>query len=114
MFLMVFSYIVLVRMEPSPSWQEYLAISFITGMGCEKIRELVSTEPVALSHKLAVWSWNMWNPCDAIAIIFFLVGLSLRLQIDSLSIGRVMYCVDSIYWYLRILNILGVNKYLGE
>ncbi|KAK4884574.1 hypothetical protein RN001_000845 [Aquatica leii] len=112
-FLMLFSYVVLVKMGPTPTWQEYLAISFIAAMGCEKVREILSTEPVALSHKLAVWSWNMWNPCDAVAIIFFLVGLSLRLQVETKDIGRVMYCVDSIYWYLRILNILGVNKYLG-
>lgn len=56
----------------------------------------------------------MWNPCDASAIIFFLIGLSLRVQSKYMEIGRVIYCVDSIYWYLRILNILGVNKYLGE
>lgn len=55
----------------------------------------------------------MWNPCDASAIIFFLIGLSLRFQPAYMHIGRVIYCVDSIYWYLRILNILGVNKYLG-
>lgn len=56
----------------------------------------------------------MWNPCDASAIIFFLIGLSLRFRHETHDIGRVMYCVDSIYWYLRILNILGVNKYLGK
>lgn len=55
----------------------------------------------------------MWNPCDALAIIFFLIGLSLRFQPAHMAVGRVIYCVDSIYWYLRILNILGVNKYLG-
>lgn len=55
----------------------------------------------------------MWNPCDAAAIIFFLIGLSLRLRPSSMKIGRIIFCVDIIYWYLRILNILGVNKYLG-
>lgn len=65
-------------------------------------------------QKFQVWAWNMWNPCDALAIIFFLIGLSLRFQPVYMSVGRVIYCVDSIYWYLRILNILGVNKYLGE
>ena len=83
---------------------------------------------------MAVWAWNMWNPCDAAgkfqgdlflcsknklfsflaAIIFFLIGLVLRLRPNTLDVGRVIYCVDSIYWYLRILNILGVNKYLGN
>lgn len=66
------------------------------------------------SHKFAVWSWNMWNPCDAAAIIFYLIGLSLRMKPSSMSIGRVIFCVDIVYWYLRILNILGVNKYLGN
>lgn len=56
----------------------------------------------------------MWNPCDALAIIFFLIGLTLRFQPAYMDVGRVIYCVDSIYWYLRILNILGVNKYLGN
>lgn len=56
----------------------------------------------------------MWNPCDAAAIIFFVIGLSLRFRENTMHIGRVFYCVDSIYWYLRILNILGVNKYLGK
>lgn len=65
-------------------------------------------------QKFQVWAWNMWNPCDASAIIFFLIGLSLRFQPTYRPVGRVIYCVDSIYWYLRILNILGVNKYLGE
>ncbi|XP_044737220.1 transient receptor potential cation channel trpm isoform X2 [Chrysoperla carnea] len=112
-FLMIFSYTVLVKMEPEPSWQELFSIAYISTLGCEKIREIVSSEPVAVSHKFAVWAWNMWNPCDAAAIIFFLIGLSLRLKPSTMDVGRVIYCVDSIYWYLRILNILGVNKYLG-
>ncbi|XP_053674658.1 transient receptor potential cation channel trpm [Anopheles nili] len=112
-FLVLFTYTVLVRMEETPSWQELYAISYITTLGCEKIREIVSSEPVAISHKFSVWAWNMWNPCDAAAIIFFHIGLGLRLRPYTMDIGRVIYCVDSIYWYLRILNILGVNKYLG-
>lgn len=56
----------------------------------------------------------MWNPCDAAAIIFFVIGLTLRFRPNTMDVGRVIYCLDSIYWYLRILNILGVNKYLGQ
>ncbi|XP_065168332.1 transient receptor potential cation channel trpm isoform X4 [Atheta coriaria] len=113
LFLIIFSYTVLVKMQPTPSWQEYLSIAYICSLGFEKIREIISSEPVAVSHKFAVWAWNMWNPCDAIAIIFFLIGVALRVRPSTMEVGRVIYCVDSIYWYLRILNILGVNKYLG-
>ncbi|XP_014259871.1 transient receptor potential cation channel trpm [Cimex lectularius] len=112
-FLFIFSFVVLVRMGTTPTWQEMYCIAYICTLGCEKIREIASSEPVAISHKFSVWAWNMWNPCDAVAIIFFLIGLSLRLKPSSMDVGRVMFCVDIIYWYLRILNILGVNKYLG-
>uniref|UniRef100_A0A1L8DKF9 Putative transient receptor potential cation channel trpm n=1 Tax=Nyssomyia neivai TaxID=330878 RepID=A0A1L8DKF9_9DIPT len=112
-FLVLFTYTVLVKMEITPNWQEVYSIAYITTLGCEKIREIISSEPVAITHKFSVWAWNMWNPCDAAAIIFFMIGLVLRFRPNTMDIGRVIYCVDSIYWYLRILNILGVNKYLG-
>jgi transient receptor potential cation channel subfamily M protein 3 len=55
----------------------------------------------------------MWNPYDAAAIIFFLIGLFLRLHPSSMQVGRLIFCVDIVYWYVRILSILAVNKYLG-
>ncbi|CAB0039857.1 unnamed protein product [Trichogramma brassicae] len=112
-FLVLFSYTILVRMPDTPSWPECFAIAYIITMGCEKMREIATSEPVALSHKFSVWTWNLWNPCDAGAIIFFLIGLVLRLRPSSFEEGRTIYCVSCMYWYLRMLNILGVNKYLG-
>ncbi|RVE51394.1 hypothetical protein evm_003949 [Chilo suppressalis] len=113
LFLLMFTYTVLVKMDPTPSWPEIYSICYIITFLCEKIREIITSEPVAIRHKFSVWAWNMWNTYDAGFIIFFLVGLTLRLRTSSMDVGRVIYCVDIIYWYLRILNILGVNKYLG-
>lgn len=112
-FLLFFSYCILVHMDDRPSLAEIYAIAYICTLGCEKVREIATSEPATLSHKFSVWAWNMWNPCDAAAIIFFQIGLALRLRHATLDVGRVIYCVDCIYWYLRILNILGVNKYFG-
>ncbi|KAG5896745.1 hypothetical protein JTB14_031725 [Gonioctena quinquepunctata] len=112
-FLVLFSYTVLIKMDQIPSWQEFMSIAFIISLGCEKLRELFSSEPVGLSQKFAVWSWNMWNPCDMAGVFMFLIGMSLRSRPESFSVGRVVYCVNCIYWYLRILAILSVNKYLG-
>ena len=56
----------------------------------------------------------MWNPCDAAAIISFMIGVCFRFRPNTMDVGRVIYCVVSIYWYLRILNILGVYNYLGK
>jgi transient receptor potential cation channel subfamily M protein 3 len=60
-----------------------------------------------------VWAQNKWNPCDAAAIIFFLIGLLLRLHQPSIEIGHLIFCVNIVYWFVRILNILAVNKYFG-
>ncbi|XP_050551119.1 transient receptor potential cation channel trpm isoform X12 [Spodoptera frugiperda] len=113
LFLLMFTYTVLVKMDPTPSWPEIYSICYILTFLCEKIREIITSEPVAIRHKFSVWAWNLWNTYDAGFIIFFLVGLTLRFRTVSMDVGRVIYCVDIIYWYLRILNILGVNKYLG-
>ncbi|XP_075981587.1 transient receptor potential cation channel, subfamily M isoform X3 [Anticarsia gemmatalis] len=113
LFLLMFTYTVLVKMDPTPSWPEIYSICYILTFLCEKIREIITSEPVAIKHKFSVWAWNLWNTYDAGFIIFFLVGLTLRLRSGSMDVGRVIYCVNIIYWYLRILNILGVNKYLG-
>lgn len=37
-------------MEDTPSWQELYVISYICTLGCEKIREIVSSEPVAIRY----------------------------------------------------------------
>ncbi|RZC40720.1 transient receptor potential cation channel trpm, partial [Asbolus verrucosus] len=113
MFLIIFSYTILVKMDETPSWQEWMAIAFLCTFGCEKLRELFSSEPVGIKQKLAVWCWNLWNPCDMAAVLVFLIGVALRFKANTFEIGRVIYCVNSIYWYLHILNILSVNKYLG-
>jgi transient receptor potential cation channel subfamily M protein 3 len=112
-FLIIFSYTILVKMDETPTWQEWLAISFLCTFGCEKLRELFSSEPVGIKQKLAVWCWNLWNPCDMAAVLFFLIGAALRFKQSTFEVGRVFYCINSIYWYLHILNILSVNKYLG-
>ncbi|XP_043250492.1 transient receptor potential cation channel trpm isoform X3 [Colletes gigas] len=112
-FLVLFSYCILIHMDDHPSLAEIYAITYVCTLGCEKVREIATSEPATLSHKFSVWTWNMWNPCDTGAIIIFQIGLGLRLRHSTLDVGRVIYCVDCIYWYLRIFNILGVNKYFG-
>lgn len=72
------------------------------------------SEPGKLKQKISVWLEDYWNITDLAAISVFLLGLLLRLQNEpSMGYGRVIYCVDIIFWYIRVLDIFGVNKYLG-
>uniref|UniRef100_A0A8K9V9Z9 Transient receptor potential cation channel, subfamily M, member 1a n=1 Tax=Oncorhynchus mykiss TaxID=8022 RepID=A0A8K9V9Z9_ONCMY len=113
-YLCLYNYIILVKMERWPSLQEWIVISYIITLGMEKVRQILMSEPGKLKQKINVWAEEYWNITDAAAIFTFLLGLMLRLQSEPLlGIGRVIYCVDIIFWYIRVLDIFGVNKYLG-
>ncbi|XP_047219822.1 transient receptor potential cation channel subfamily M member 1-like isoform X2 [Girardinichthys multiradiatus] len=113
-YLMLYNYIILVKMERWPSLQEWIVISYIITLGLEKIRQILMSEPGKLKQKISVWLEDYWNITDLAAITVFLLGLLLRLQSEpSMGYGRVIYCVDIIFWYIRVLDIFGVNKYLG-
>ncbi len=138
---MLYNYIILVKMERWPSLQEWIVISYIITLGLEKVRQVKCTnrkcvaifeylcfsslercacvqilmsEPGKLKQKINVWLEEYWNITDLAAITVFLMGLLLRLQNEPyMGYGRVIYCVDIIFWYIRVLDIFGVNKYLG-
>ncbi|KAJ8247905.1 hypothetical protein GJAV_G00251900 [Gymnothorax javanicus] len=113
-YLMLYNYIILVKMERWPSLQEWIVIAYIITLGLEKVRQILMSEPGKLKQKINVWMEEYWNITDLVAISTFLMGLLLRLQNEPyMGYGRVIYCVDIIFWYIRVLDIFGVNKYLG-
>lgn len=76
--------------------------------------QILMSEPGKLSQKVKVWLQEYWNITDLVAILVFIIGAILRLQNQPyMGYGRVIYCVDIIFWYIRVLDIFGVNKYLG-
>lgn len=78
------------------------------------VGQILMSEPGKLLQKVKVWLQEYWNVTDLMAILIFSIGMVLRLQDPPLmSYGRVIYCVNIIYWYIRLLDIFGVNKYLG-
>ncbi|KAM8860937.1 transient receptor potential cation channel subfamily M member 1b isoform 2-T2 [Synchiropus picturatus] len=113
-YLMLYNYIILVKMERWPSIQEWTVIAYILTLGTEKARQILMSEPGKLKQKISVWMEEYWNITDLVAISTFLLGLMLRLQHEPyMGYGRVIYCIDIIFWYIRVLDIFGVNKYLG-
>jgi hypothetical protein len=66
------------------------------------------------SQKLKVWFGEYWNVTDFLAIVLFLVGLGLRWDSGSYrTAGRITYCLDIIFWYVRVLDLLAVNQHAG-
>ncbi|KAL7988739.1 hypothetical protein Chor_007658 [Crotalus horridus] len=113
-FLMLFTYTILVKMKPTPSAQEWLVIIYIFTTFIEKVREIFISEPSKLIQKVKVWIYEYWNFTDFIAIILFMTGFGLRWANPPLqTIGRLIYCLDIIFWYARLLDFFAVNQHAG-
>ncbi|XP_075454440.1 transient receptor potential cation channel subfamily M member 6 isoform X6 [Ascaphus truei] len=113
-FLMLFTYTVLVKMEATPSAQEWLVITYIFTTAIEKVREVFMSEPGKFSQKVKVWINEYWNVTDSIAIILFVTGFGLRWADPPLqTVGRIIYCLDIIFWYTRLLDFFAVNQQAG-
>ncbi|KAG8440540.1 hypothetical protein GDO86_006328, partial [Hymenochirus boettgeri] len=123
-FLMLYCYVVLVKMENVPSVQEWIVISFILTTGVEKIREILMSEANKVTQKLRIWASSYLNINDAIAIITFLIGFGLRFAERKLVdndlpenyvfiAGRMIYCLNTIFWCGKLMDILNVNQDAG-
>lgn len=97
-FLTVYTYTVLIRTPALPEWNEYYVMAYIATFGGEKIREILASEPVKLSHKIRVWSSGVWNCCDAFFVVEFLVAMVFRLREESRDVGHVLYCLNIVFW----------------
>ncbi|XP_045897415.1 transient receptor potential cation channel subfamily M member 6-like, partial [Micropterus dolomieu] len=113
-FLMLFSYVVLVEMGDQPSVQEWLVIAYILSTAVEKTREVLMSEPRKLSQKLKIWFSEYWNVSDFIAVLLFLAGLAMRWFANPYrTAGRISYCLDIIFWFVRVMDLLAVNQHAG-
>ncbi|XP_059825691.1 transient receptor potential cation channel subfamily M member 6 isoform X1 [Hypanus sabinus] len=113
-FLMLFTYMVLVKMEPLPSVQEWIVIIYIFTTAMEKAREILISEPGKFSQKVKVWVQEYWNFNDSVAIILFVVGFGLRWTNQPLQIaGRIIYSLDIIFWFVKLLDFFAVNQHAG-
>lgn len=122
-FLMLYTFVVLVQMEQLPSVQEWIVIAYIFTYAIEKIREVFMSEAGKISQKIKVWFSDYFNVSDTIAIISFFVGFGLRFGAKWNYInaydnhvfvaGRLIYCLNIIFWYVRLLDFLAVNQQAG-
>ncbi|XP_060119491.1 transient receptor potential cation channel subfamily M member 6-like [Heteronotia binoei] len=113
-FLMLFTYTVLVKMDSTPSVQEWLVIIYIFTTSIEKVREVFISEPGKFSQKVKVWIYEYWNFTDSVAIILFMTGFGLRWGKPPFqTAGRLIYCLDIIFWFVRLLDFFAMNQHAG-
>nr|XP_023395254.1 transient receptor potential cation channel subfamily M member 7 isoform X3 [Loxodonta africana] len=122
-FLMLYTFVVLVQMERLPSVQEWIVIAYIFTYAIEKVREIFMSEAGKINQKIKVWFSDYFNISDTIAIISFFIGFGLRFgakwnfenAYDNhvFVAGRLIYCLNIIFWYVRLLDFLAVNQQAG-
>ncbi|MGH0134988.1 UNVERIFIED_CONTAM: hypothetical protein FKN15_008891 [Acipenser sinensis] len=113
-FLMLYTYVVLVKMTKMPSIQEWIVISYIFTSAIEKIREIFMSEAGKINQKIKVWFGDYFNITDCLAILTFFIGFGLRFgDGDVFLAGRLGYCLNIIFWYVRLLDYLAVNQQAG-
>ncbi|XP_037653461.1 transient receptor potential cation channel subfamily M member 6 [Choloepus didactylus] len=113
-FLMLFTYTVLVEMQPQPSMQEWLVIIYIFTNAIEKVREIFISEPGKFTQKVKVWFSEYWNLMETLATGLFSVGFGLRWGDPPFhTAGRLIYCIDIIFWFSRLLDFFAVNQHAG-
>lgn len=114
-FLMSLTYIVLVKTPPTPSAPEIVVLVYVFSFGFDKIREILQTDSPRFSGKLRVFFSKIMNVMDLFFISTFIIALGFRLStLENASIvARLIYCVNSIYWCVRLLEFLLINKYVG-
>ncbi|XP_065589991.1 transient receptor potential cation channel subfamily M member 7 [Cyrtonyx montezumae] len=125
-FLMLYTFVVLVKMEEVPTVQEWIVIAYIFTSAIEKIREIFfMSEAGKINQKIKVWFSDYFNISDAVAIVTFFIGFVLRFGAKGnfgentykenylFVAGRITYCLNIIFWYVRLLDFLAVNQQAG-
>lgn len=77
------------------------------------ILQIVASEPVKISLKLRVFFSQYWNIWDLVAILMFFSAVGLRMYDETRQAARIIYTLNIVFFYIRILEILSVNQYLG-
>lgn len=72
------------------------------------------SEPRRLHKKLKMWFSEYWNMNDFVAIVLFFTGMALRWYQGLIrTAGRIIYCLDIIFWFVRLLDLLAINQQAG-
>ncbi|XP_058379228.1 transient receptor potential cation channel subfamily M member 2 isoform X11 [Diceros bicornis minor] len=114
LFLCLFSYVLMVDFQPTPSHCEYVIYFWLFSLTCEELRQLFyDPDGCGLRKRAFLYFNDFWNKLDIIAILLFIVGLTCRLIPALLYTGRVLLSLDFIMFCLRLMHIFTVSKTLG-
>lgn len=87
--------------------------------------QIFMSEAGKINQKIKVWFSDYFNISDTVAIVTFFIGFALRFGAKGnfgentyrenyvFVAGRITYCLNIIFWYVRLLDFLAVNQQAG-
>ncbi|XP_066299867.1 transient receptor potential cation channel subfamily M member-like 2 isoform X2 [Branchiostoma lanceolatum] len=114
LFLCLYSVVILTQFEFNVlSVIDYILAVWIFTLFCEEIRQLITTEARSVSGKLLEYVGNYWNLFDLVNIITFITAFALRFFPGTFSAARVLYSLNLMIFFFRLLHIFYINKEMG-
>uniref|UniRef100_A0A4W5JVU6 Transient receptor potential cation channel, subfamily M, member 4a n=1 Tax=Hucho hucho TaxID=62062 RepID=A0A4W5JVU6_9TELE len=117
LFLLLFAYVLLVDFKPppprGPAIAECVLYFWVFTIVCEEIRETFLVGSMMWRQRMRKYVQDVWNKCDLIAIILFIIGLTCRMFQWSYEFGRAVLCVDYMVFTLHLIHIFAIHKQLG-
>ncbi|CAH1797575.1 unnamed protein product [Owenia fusiformis] len=107
-FLLLFSYLLLIQFKPTCSYLEIVIIAWVVTITAEEIRQ-------ARISKHYHYLGDCWNWLDIINIGLFFLAVVLRFLPfnKTFEAARVTYAFDLVTFYIRLLNNCSTNTELG-
>lgn len=84
---------------------------------CQNVLYLIQvwvSEPRHFNKKLKIWFSEYWNMNEFVAIVLFFMGTALSCNTGlTHTAGCIIYCLDIIFWFVRLLDLLAINQQAG-
>ncbi|KAK0422426.1 hypothetical protein QR680_007566 [Steinernema hermaphroditum] len=113
-FLFSFIYVVLIESPEQPSNIEWFLCAYVTCIGLEHFRKLITLESSSFLEKVRVFFNRYWNILTAVAVLTFFIGFAFRCQLSTRhTYGRVTLACNSVLWHMKLLDFLSVHPKIG-
>ncbi|XP_052091142.1 transient receptor potential cation channel subfamily M member-like 2 isoform X5 [Mytilus californianus] len=114
-FLALFSIMLLIDLSTNVSVIEIILMIWVFSIFAEEVRQLVTGSSATINAKLKSYLSDSWNLVDVLTIILFICALVLRFipDDDTFEAARVVYAINFIVFFFRILHIFSVHRELG-
>jgi len=97
-------------------FKKVILIIWIGTIFIGEIRTFSINENKVIKAKFKKFFNNSWNTIEYCAVILFTIGLILRFipnSYDSYLAARILWCIDIILWFIKILYGYTLNRNLG-